>query len=194
VSGKIWAIARVGDTSDVRKVQMQRLNALSFDKAQAKYSEIVGLLAADKLRPTNQHHNRGMGVTKAQCIDTTMDFMEKSGVFNTRCKKWFDAALNVLQNDGSKEVCRLKQTCTPKGAARKYLTPVTDVMILNYAVGLDVARATSRSHGTQSNTQGVWPCKLPIDSLPLQLLAKSPKLMSDLSKQLRQNFPSAVAG
>jgi len=49
---------------------------------------------------------------------------------------------------------------------------VTDVMILNYAVGLDVAR-----DGTQSNTQDVRPCKLPIDSLPLQLLAKSPKLM-----------------
>ena len=63
------------------------------------------------------------------------------------------------------------------------------VMILNYAVGLDVAR-----DGTQSNTQDVWPCKLPIDSLPLQLLAKSPKLMSDLSKQSRRNFPNAVAG
>jgi len=37
-------------------------------------------------------------------------------------------------------MCRLKQTCIPKGAARKYLTTVTDVMILNYAVGLDVAR------------------------------------------------------
>ena len=30
VSGKIRAIARVGHTSDVRKVEMQRLNALSF--------------------------------------------------------------------------------------------------------------------------------------------------------------------
>jgi len=38
------------------------------------------------------------------------------------------------------DVCRLKQTCTPKGAARKYLTTVTDVTILNDAVGLDVAR------------------------------------------------------
>jgi len=47
----------------------------------------------------------------------------------------------------------------------------------------------------QSNTQeGVWPCKLPIDSLPLQLLAKSPELMSDLSKQPRRNWPSTVAG
>jgi len=78
----------------------------------------------------------------------------------------------VLQNNGSKEVLRLKQTCTPEGAAQKYLTTVTDVMILNYAVGLDVAR-----DGTQSNDQGVWPCKLPIDSLSLQILAKSPKLM-----------------
>jgi len=38
------------------------------------------------------------------------------------------------------DVCRLKQTCTPKGAAQKYLTAVTDMTILNYAVGLDVAR------------------------------------------------------
>jgi len=106
--------------------------------AQAKYSEIVGLLAAARLRSTNQHHNRGMGVTKAQCIAATMDFMEQSGAFNTWYEKMFDAAANVLQNDWSKEVCRLKQTCTPKGAARKYLTTVTDVMILNYAVGLDV--------------------------------------------------------
>ena len=45
------------------------------------------------------------------------------------------------------------------------------ILIRNYAVGLEVAR------GTQSNTQGVWPCKLPIDSLPPQLLAKSPKLI-----------------
>ena len=91
----------------------------------------------------------------------------------------------MLQNDGSKQVCRLKQTCTFKGTARKYLTTVTDVMILNYAVGLDVA-----CDGTQSNTQDVCPCKLPIDSLPLQLVAKSEKLMSDLSKQSRR----AVAG
>ena len=58
------------------------------------------------------------------------------------------------------------------------------------STGLSMAR------GTQStdDTQGVWPCKLPIDSLPLQLLAKSPELMSGLSKQPRQNLPSTVAG
>ena len=66
--------------------------------------------------------------------------MEKSGVSNTRYEKQFVAAANVLQNDGSKEVYHLKQTCTPKGAAWKYVTTVTDVMILNYAVSLDVAR------------------------------------------------------
>ena len=48
-------------TSDVRKVEMQRLNALSFDQAQAKYSEVAGLLATENLRSLNQHHNRGMG-------------------------------------------------------------------------------------------------------------------------------------
>jgi len=103
-----------------------------------------------------------MGVKNAPYIDATMDCMEKGGVFNTRYNNWFDAAANVLQDDGSKKVCRLEQTCTPIGADQKWVTTVTDVMILNYAVGLDVARDE-----TQSNTQGVWPCKVPIDSLPL---------------------------
>jgi len=89
-----------------------------------------------------------------------------------------------FSDDGLRIVCRLKQTCTPTGAARKGVTTVTDVMILNYAVGLDVARDV-----TQCNTQGVWPCKLPIDSLPLQILAISPDLMEALRKQPRRNFP-----
>jgi len=61
-----------------------------------------------------------MGFTKAQYIEATMACMENSGVFNIRYEKWFDTAANVLQNDESKQVCRLKQTCTSKGAARKF--------------------------------------------------------------------------
>jgi len=52
----------------------------------------------------------------------------------------------------------------------------------------------SESYGTQWNIQGVWPCKLPIDSLPLHLLAKSPELTLDLSKQTRRNFSNTVQG
>ena len=37
-----------------------------------------------------------------------------------------------------------------------------------------------------------WPCKLPIDSLPLQQLASSPALMSCLSKQPRCWFLTVV--
>ena len=114
-------------------------------------------------------------------IEATMDYMENGGVFTTQYDKWFDTTANVLQDDGSRIVCRLKQTCTPTGAARKCLTTVTDVVILNYAVGLDVAR-----DGTQCNTQGVWPCKLPIESLPLKILAMSPDLMEALNKQPRR--------
>ena len=115
-----------------------------------------------------------------------MDYMENAGIFVTRYDKWFDTAVNVLQDDGSRIVSRLKQTCTTTGAARKWVTTVTDVMISNYTVGLDVAR-----DGTQCNTQGVWPCKLLIDSLPqsLQILAMSPDLIEDLRKQTRQCFP-----
>jgi len=109
-----------------------------------------------------------------------MDYMENAGIFVTRYDKWFYTAVNVLQDDGSRIVSRLKQTCTTTQAARKWVTTVTDVMILNCTVGLDLAR-----DGTQCNTQGVWPCKLPIDSLPLQILAMSPDLMEDLRKQTR---------
>ena len=56
VGGKIWAIARVGNTSDVCKVEKQRLHPLSFEEAQAKYSDIAGSLAAN----AHQHQNRGM--------------------------------------------------------------------------------------------------------------------------------------
>jgi len=175
VSGKIWAIARVGDFSDVRTVEKQRLDSLLLDEARAKYSEIVGV--GQRMKNAHEHQNQGLGVTKAQYIEATMDYMENAGIFVTRYDKWFDTAGNVLQDDGSRIVSRLKQTCTPTGAASKWVTTVTDVMILNYAVGLDVAR-----DGTQYNTQGVWPCKLPIDSLPLQILAMLPDLVEDLRK------------
>jgi len=135
VNGKIWAIARVGDTSDVRKVEKQRLDSLLLDETRAKYSEIAGFRAANELKDAHQHQNRRLGVTKAQYIETTIDCMENGGVFVTRYDKWFDTAANVLQYNGSRIVCRLKQTCTPTGAARKWVTTVTDVMILNHAVG-----------------------------------------------------------
>ena len=95
-----------------------------FDEAQAKYLEIMPPLAADALRVAHQHQNLGMEVTKAQYIDPTMDCMEKGGVFNTWYDKGFDAAANLLQDDGSREACRLKQTCTPTEADRKWVTTV----------------------------------------------------------------------
>jgi len=80
----------VGDTSDVHKVEKQRLEVLLFDEAQAKYSEIAGSMTTDQLKVEHQHQNRRMGVTKAQYIETTMDFMEKRGVFKRRYEKLFD--------------------------------------------------------------------------------------------------------
>ena len=66
VNGKIWAIARVGDTSDVRKVEKQRLDTLLSDEVRAKYSEIAGSRAANESKYAHQHQNRGLGVTKVQ--------------------------------------------------------------------------------------------------------------------------------
>ena len=55
VSGKIWAIAIVGDTSDVIEVTVanQRLRYLSAEAAQQKYCELVGEAAVDILRTAN---------------------------------------------------------------------------------------------------------------------------------------------
>ena len=74
----------MGDTSDVRKVEKQRLDTLLLDEARAKYSEIAGCWAANELKDAHQHQNRGLGVTKAQYIEATVDCMENSGVFDTR--------------------------------------------------------------------------------------------------------------
>jgi len=65
------------------------------------------------------------------------------GMFHrhTHCDSAYCCADISHQHD----VCHPKQTCTPKGAARNNLTTVTDVMILNYAVSLDVARAGPNS-------------------------------------------------
>jgi len=120
---------------------------------------------------TLQHCNNGVSGTER--VDE-----------GTGKKKWLDHATNCELSDGLTGVCRLKQTCTPLGAARKYVTTITDVHILNYAVSLETCRITT-------NMQGVWKCKLPLASLPgwqnsAAMLAKSEIFTSDLGKMPRQ--------
>ena len=123
----------------MRDVEKQRLNAVLFKKAQDKYTQVAGELAADTLRVAHKDQNRGQGVTKAQHVEATMAFMEKENMFVKMYTQWLDKAANIHLEDGSKQVCRLKQTRTPTGAARKYLIAITDVFLLNYAVSLDEA-------------------------------------------------------
>ena len=65
----------------MREVEKQRLNAVSLEEAQDKYTEIAGELAADTLRVAHENQNRGQGVTKAQYVEATMAFMEKENAF-----------------------------------------------------------------------------------------------------------------
>ena len=58
-----------------------------------------------------------------------MAFMEKENAFVKLYDKRLHEAANIHLEDGSKQVCRLKQTCTPTGAVRKYFTTVTDVSL-----------------------------------------------------------------
>jgi len=128
-----------------------------------------------------------------RCLNDMIMFWEQKGAMLRGIPHTYrhcDSAYYCADLSHQHDVCRLKQTCTSKGAARKHLTIVTDVMISNYAVGLDVAHEPWDPNQYLERVA----FKLPIDSLPLQIFAKSPELMSDLSKQPPRNFPSAVAG
>jgi len=94
--------------SDVREVEKQRLNAVLFEEAQDKYTQVAGELAADTLRVAHKDQNRGQGVTKAQYVEATMAFMEKENTFVKMYTQWMDKAANIDLEDGSKQVCRLK--------------------------------------------------------------------------------------
>jgi len=175
VVSKVWAIVRIGLTSPVKKVALARLESLSLAEAKQEYSDVVGKHAVTTLCTTHASYNNGQGATTKHFNTATMEFLEQSGLE----KKWFDHATKRELPDGLKGVCRLRQTCTPLGAARKYVTTIIDVHILNYAVSLETCRITT-------NTQGVWKCKLPLASLLLKLLAKSAIFMSNLKKMPRQ--------
>jgi len=176
---KVWAIARIGLTSPVKKVAEARLECLSLAEAKQEYSDVAGKYAVTTLCITHASYNKGQGATTKHFNNATMGFLEQSGLMKAQEKKWFKNATNCELSDGLKGVCRLKQTCTPLGAARKYVTTITDVHILNLAVSLETCRITT-------NTQGVWKCKLPLASLPLKMLAKFAIFMSDLEKMPRQ--------
>ena len=117
-----------------------------------------------------ENMNKGQGATTKHFNTATMEFREQSGLMRAQEKKGFDHAANCELPDGSKGVCRLKQTCTPLGAARKYVTTITCVLIWNYAVSLETCRITRNT----------------LTCLLLNLLAQSVIFMFDLEKIPRQ--------
>ena len=127
-------------------------------------------------------------LTKDQYVETTMAFMKKWNVFDKKHAKWFDTALNVHLEDGSKQLFCLKQRIGQQ-------EQLENVWPLGYhwCVSLESRCQPSRGSCTQKNTQGVWPCKSTIDSLLLQQLALSSALMSCLSKQPRRFNLTSVA-
>jgi len=58
----------MGDTSDVRKVEKQRLDKLLFEEPRDKYTEVPGETAGDTLRVEHKAQNLGKGVTKARYV------------------------------------------------------------------------------------------------------------------------------
>jgi len=126
----------LGDTSTVltTEVEEQRLNALLFDEARDKYTEVAGEMAGDSHKVKHKAQNLGKGVTKAQYVEAMMAFMEKDNIFDKQYTKWVNIAANIGLEDGSKQVCCLKQTCMPTGAGQKYLTTVTDVFLLSVKI------------------------------------------------------------
>jgi len=148
VVGKVWAIARIGLTSPVKKIAEARLESLSLTEAKQEYSDVAGKHAVTTLCTSHATYNKGQGATTKHFNTAPMEFLEQNGLMRAQEKKLFDHATNCELPLESKGVCRLKPTCTPLGAARNYVTTITDVHILNYAVSLETCRITT-------NTQGV---------------------------------------
>jgi len=82
-------------------------------------------------------------ITLQRCLNDIIMFWEQKGARlwgMSHTHRHCDSAYCCADLSHQRDVCCLKQTCTPTGALWKYLTTVTDVMILTYTVGLDVAR------------------------------------------------------
>lgn len=134
----------------------------------------MGENTEERLRNTNTV--RG-SMTKTEYAQDMLDHMETSGTFASIHTAWADDAVHVSHGDSRTEVCSLKQTCTSKGARRKFITTISDVFILDRPVGLDEARTN-----TQTNTQGVWPCWIPVHSFPWRRIAQSNAHMSEMRR------------
>ena len=106
-------------TSPVKKVAEARLESLSLAEAKQEYSDVAGKHAVTTLCTTHASYNKGQGATTKHFNTATMGFLEQSGLMKAQEKKFFDHPTNCELYDGLKGVCRLKQTCTPFGAARK---------------------------------------------------------------------------
>jgi len=119
VVGEVWAIARIGLTSPVKKVAEARLESLSLAEAKQEYSDVAGKHAVTTLCTSHATYNKGQGATTKHFNTARMEFLQQSGLMRASEKKWFDHATNCELPLESKGVCRLKQTCTPLGAARK---------------------------------------------------------------------------
>jgi len=118
---------RIGLTTPVKKVAEARLECLSLTEAKQEYSEVAGKYAVTTLCITHASYNKGQGATTKHFNNATVGFLEQSGLMKTQEKKWCENTANCELSDGWKGVCRLKQTCAPLGAARKYVTTITDV-------------------------------------------------------------------
>jgi len=76
---RIWATARLGDTSDVHVVEQQWLNALTLYEPKRNILRLAG----DTLRIANEPQNQVREFTKSHYIETIIAFMDISDVFKT---------------------------------------------------------------------------------------------------------------
>jgi len=73
-----------------------------------------------------------------RCLNDAIMFLVQKGArlrgMVPHTHRSFDSAYGCADLSHKHDVCHLKKTCTPKGEESDY------ILILNYAVGLDVAR------------------------------------------------------
>ena len=87
VVGKVWAIARIGLTSPVKKVAETRLKCLSLAEAKQEYSDVAGKHAVTTLCTTHATYNKGQGATPKHFNTATMEFLQRSGLMRAQTER-----------------------------------------------------------------------------------------------------------
>jgi len=87
VVGKVWAIARIGLTSPMKKVAEARFESFSLAEAKQEYSDVAGKHAVTTLCTTHATYNKVQGATTKHFNTATIEFLQRSGLMRAQAER-----------------------------------------------------------------------------------------------------------